>query len=42
MTWSQLWNRQINPRYRYPTNIGIVRGTVLVATIVVVSAGVDI
>ncbi len=26
----------------YPTNIGIVRGTVSVATIVVVSAGVDI
>ncbi len=26
----------------YPTNIGIVRGTVSVATTVVVSAGVDI
>ncbi len=26
----------------YPTNIGIVRGTVSVATIVVVSAGVEI
>ncbi len=28
--------------YAIPTNIGIVRGTVSVATIVVVSAGVDI
>ncbi len=27
---------------KYPTNIGIIRGTVSVATIVVVSAGVDI
>ncbi len=29
-------------REDYPTNIGIVRGMVSVATIVVVSAGVDI
>ncbi len=28
--------------YDFPTNIGIVRGTVSVATIVVVSAGVEI
>ena len=35
-------NTYLNANCTYPTNIGVVRGTVSVATIVVVSAGVDI
>ncbi len=43
----EMWNkRQSQGAYanivHIPTNIGVVRGTVSVATIVVVSAGVDI
>ncbi len=39
---TKLFSLLLTWAFHYPTNIGIVRGTVSVATIVVVNAGVEI